>query len=292
MSVVLDGRLYEIPGVTTISWLDDPRHVKETSFRRPREYPVEFIVLHSTGEHAVQEVTSGSRNPSNPFQWAEANARESQAHTASWDATMRSDGVLLWHNDPVRYEDYHATAMNPRSMGIEIAQSPEIFKIQVDAMVRVLDFLTAYFGIQRQIPWNNGVPDRRVMSRFVTGGSGYSGIVGHRNGDDNRSDPGDGVFVALKSAGYEGFDLASGEDHRIWSQRQRALGVPVTGMSDAATRSALAARGYPSGLWVKRGSSLGKTLAVAGLVTVAFGSLYYAARANPRSSLVRGWWVE
>lgn len=257
MSVVLNGRNYEIPGVTTIL-------CPQTTFRRPRVHPVQFIVLHSTGDHAVQDVTPGLLTPSHPLQWCDANVRESEAHQASWDATMRSDGVLLWHNDPVKYESYHATVLNPRSMGIEIAQSPEIYQVQMDSLVKVLDFLTSYFGVQRQIPWYNGAPDRRVMSRFTSGGSDYSGIVGHRNGDGNRSDPGDGIFKALQAARYEGFDLVSGEDKVVWSARQAALGVPQTGWADAATRAKIT-----GGVWVKREATGGKGWLAAGLIGVA-----------------------
>lgn len=262
VSIVLDGRHYEIPGVTSIT-------CAETTFRRPRVFPIEFIVLHSTGDAAVQTVTPGSKTPTNPMAWCDADTRESDARTASWDATIRSDGVLLWNNDPVKYEDYHATVMNPRSMGIELAQSPQIYQVQVDTAVKVLDFLTAYLGIQRQVP-----SDRRVTTRLsVDGGADYNGVVGHRNGDSNRSDPGDGVFNALRAAGYESFDLVAGQDKSVWMGRQAVLGVPQTGFADTATRAALMARGYPDGIWVKRGgASSKKGWIAAGLLAVAAGA--------------------
>lgn len=268
MAIVLDGLSYEIPGVTSIL-------CQQTTFRRPRVHAIEFIVLHSTGDAAVQDITPGSGTPTNPMAWCDADTRESNAHTASWDATIRSDGVLLWNNDPVKYEDYHATVMNPRSMGIELAQSPQIYQVQVDTLVKVLDFLTAYFGIQRQFP-----SDRRVTPRLsVDGGSDYNGIVGHRNGDSNRSDPGDGVFVALRASGYESFDLVSGEDKRVWVSRQTTLGVPQTGWADAATRAALMARGYPGGIWVKRGGAgVKKGWIAAGLLAVAAGAAWVWSR--------------
>jgi len=283
VSILLNGHSYKIPGVTSVL-------CAQTTFRRPRVHPVQFIVLHSTGDAAVQGVVPGSLAPTRPLAWCDADMRESAAHTASWDATIRSDGVLLWNNDPVKYEDYHATNLNPRSMGIELAQSGpngEIYQAQIDSLVKVLDFLTAYFGIQRQIPWRNGAPDRRVMTRFTTGdGADYSGIIAHRNGDDNRSDPGDGIIRALHAAGYEGFDLVAGEDKAAWRGRQQVFGVPQTGWGDAATRAALLERGYPSGVWVKRGGSAATygLLAVAGLLVVSAGAWWLATRGMPRKN--------
>ncbi len=276
MSIVLDGDRYEIPGVRTISFADDHR-VRQPDYRSERQNPIQFIVLHSTGEDAVQRVTPGSRPVSNLFSWADAVVRASNDRRASWDATLLTNGTLLWHSDPVRFATNHASAMNPKSLGIEIAQGPndEIYQVQMDALVRIMDFLTEKLGIQREIPWKDGAPDRRAMHRFATdGGMDYVGIVGHRNGATNRGDPGDGAMIALKNAGYEGFDLAELEDKRVWMQRQTSVGIPADGVPGPVTRAAFSAAGHPGGIWVLRGG--------AGPLVV-FGVLAAAGAA--------GWWL-
>ena len=259
------GGPFEIPGVRTIT-------TPSTDYRRPRIAPVQLIVLHSTGEHGTQTVVPGSRPVTNQLAWSDANLRAGAERRASWDATLIGDGTLLWHSDPVRFESYHASGMNPRSLGIEIAQGPngEINQTQIDAMVLILDFLTAYFGVQREIPWYHGAPDRRVMPRFsLLGGQDYVGIVGHRNGDSNKSDPGDGIFRALHAAGYEGFDLSANEDRRVWEQRQAAVGAPVDGVPGPVSRAAFARAGHAGGVWVARG---GSNAALVGVGLLAAGA--------------------
>lgn len=275
MSIVLDGATYEIPGVRTIT-------TRSSDFRRPRVAPVQFVVIHSTGDHATQVVMPGSQPVTNYDAWTDELIQAGTVRRASWDATMLRDGTLLWHSDPVRYESYHATSMNPRSMGIEIEQNQNgsINQTQIDAMVRVLDFLTAYFGVQREIPWRNGAPDRRDMPRFsLLGGADYVGIVGHRNGDSNRSDPGDGIMYALHAAGYEGFDLAANEDRTAWTQRQTAVGAPTTnGVPGPTTRAAFAMAGHAGGVWVPRGGGSSAAFVAAGLLAVGAAAWWLLGR--------------
>lgn len=255
MGLVYDGQRFDVPGARTISYLDDPRCVPQLTRVSSRRDPPRIIVLHSLGSRSVQTVTPGAGTPTNPcFPSQYANTGSGGA---SYDFVIRVDGAIMQMNDPRHRFSWHATNLNPRSIGIEIQQGTggAIYAVQIEALVRLLDALTARMGeVPRQIPWHNGKPDRRVMERFKSprSGSDYAGIVGHRNADDNRGDPGDGIFHALKAAGYEGFDLVAGEDKAAWRQRQADLGVPQTGVFDAATRAALAARGYPDGQWVRR----------------------------------------
>ncbi len=272
MSIVLNGIQHEIPGVRTVT-------TPSTDFRRPRVAPVQLIVIHSTGEHSTQTVVPGSRPVPNLMAWSDAQLRAGAERRASWDATMLGDGTLLWHSDPVRFESFHATALNPHSMGIEIAQGSngEINQVQIDAMVRVIDFLTEYFGVQREIPWYRGAPDRRVIPRLpLLGGADYVGIVGHRNGDSNRGDPGDGIMYALHNAGYEGFDLVANEDLAVWRQRQAAVGAPVDGVPGPVSRAAFARAGHSGGVWVARGSKV--LLVSLGLLAVGGAAWWWLRR--------------
>lgn len=254
MTIVLGGQRLEVPGARSISYLDDARCAPRLTRVTPRRLPLSIIVVHSLGSRSVQGVTPGAGVPTDPcFPSRYANTGSSGA---SYDFVIRVDGVVMQMNDPVGSFSWHATNLNPRSLGIEIQQGTggAIYAVQIEALVRLLDVLTARLGIARQIPWRGDKPDRRVMGRFKSPQSGadYNGLVGHRNADDNRGDPGDGAFVALANAGYERFDLVADQDKATWRERQRELGVPQTGAFDAATRAALATRGNPDGQWVRR----------------------------------------
>lgn len=255
--IVLGGRRLEVPGVTTVSFLDDARRVPRATRGTPRRGPVQFVVLHTTGERTEQNITPGAGTlGANP--WHFGSYVNTNSAGVSWDATVLVDGKVLWHNDPVERATYHASWLNGRGLGIEVQQGTggAIYQVQVDALVKLVDVITAAMGIQRQIPWKEGRPDRRVLARLSREAAGADvwGVVGHRNGDDNRGDPGDGIHRAFHAAGYEGFDLALGADKEEWRARQAELGIAATGVPSLETGRALSARGKVAGMWVARPS--------------------------------------
>lgn len=257
MSIVYDGRRYEVPGVPTESWADDPARIPRVTFAGTRRAPIRAIVLHSTAQFAPTEVRPGSRAPANRYFYARyvvENANADGSPRASWDATALTDGTVLWHTDPATQVAWASHDVNPYTVGIEIAQGPqgEVYADQLAAVVRLVDFLTALLGIQRQIPWHDGAPDRRVLPRLHglgMAGVDVSGVYGHRNVSPTRDDPGDVVWPYLKAAGYETFDFAAGEDKRVWAERQRQLGVAADGVPLAQTVAALRAAGYRDGIY-------------------------------------------
>lgn len=277
MSIVLGGRKVDTPGVTTISWLDDPR-VPRTPHTNPRAYRIRAVVLHTTSGRP-SGLAPGGKTPRDPFAWARDAA--DNARVVSWDATVNTDGTVTWQNDPLTGITWHATQVNPYTLGIEIAQGPngEVYQAQMDATVRLLDVLTAELGIQRQIPWYQGAPDRRVLTRLrPEGGAGADvvGVYGHRNVTSEKSDPGDQIFNALAAAGYEKFDLEAQQDKQEWAARQASLGITPDGVPLGQTVQALVNAGKAAGIWVSRGASVLLPLVA---LTLGAGALWwYASR--------------
>jgi len=272
MAVVLGGRRVEVPGVRTVSWLDDAR-VPRTPHVTPRRARVQLVVLHTTEGGAPAAADPGGYVPRDPS----ALPRYAATSAVSWDATVLPDGTVAWQNDPATGFTWHANQLNDRSVGIELQEGPagHVTQAQVDALVPLVDFLTGYFGIQRQVPYVGGRPDPRLVPRLLAdGGATVVGVVGHRNANPDKADPGDAPLAALRAAGYEGFDLVAGEDLAAWAARQRALGVPADGVPGPATAAALARRGHPGGVLVARGGAgVGAWL----LVGAAAAGLAYAA---------------
>lgn len=258
MSGVFNGERFEVPGVPIISWLDDPRALK-TAKTNPRTQRISMIVSHVTSGTPTVVTPGAGPASTNPFYYSSDAALNTRTDNPSWDATIRRDGVVLWHNDPATAFTWHAMSVNPRSIGIEMETSADgkIYQIQIDHFVKLAQALTRMAGIQEQIPWYNGAPDRRVIPRIAAGGQDVTGVVGHRNQTDQKSDPGDPVFQALAAAGFEKFDLVAGTDKQTWAARQSAIGLTPDGIPGPATTARLRAEGYSDGIWVAgQGTSL------------------------------------
>jgi hypothetical protein len=240
MSIVLGGQKIDVPGVRTISFLDDSRVPVAQYVGRRTMYP-HMIVLHSTGPNTPTLVRPGSYEPPDLFHFA----RYVNAHgPLSWDATVLTNGTILWHNNPLVHATHHANQLNPHSLGIELEQGPQgaLYEVQFQALVALLRTLTEHLQIRRQIPWYAGAPDHRKLVRFTpAGGSGanYNGIVGHRNSDSDRSDPGENIWLYLAAHGFAGRDLSAGEDlsnPALWST---PAAIPGTGGNSTTIAAAL-----------------------------------------------------
>lgn len=153
---------------------------------------------------------------------------------------------------------YHAgnSSINESSIGIEIYQGDDagLYEEQLTAVVAVVNVLTAYFGIQRQVPSKYL---NKPIKELDQGGGGLTGVFGHRDVSNNRGfgDPGDFIFQYLEHYGYDCFDFTTGEDRVIWKKRQERLnkeinaGLVVDGLPGPATRAALLKLGRKDGLY-------------------------------------------
>lgn len=260
--LIIAGRKVLVPGRDIVNYLDDKTLAlpKEDGRRRPDGTKVSLIVLHTTKgipggkDQRKQDIRPGmgpnvdAEHRTN--RWWSTSDKQSGAHLV---VDLDGSGGCL--ADCAAEMAFHAKAMNLRSVGIEIYQGSdaELYRSQIDAVIDIVNVLTIEFGIQRQIPDRYRGP----VGRLAKGGEDCYGVVGHRDGDDNRGegDPGNYVFDALEARGYERVNYATGEDRTIWRTRQKMLNerhgakLLVDGVPGKKTRDALAAAGYPHGLW-------------------------------------------
>lgn len=215
-----------------------------------------------------------------------AKYQSTSKRVAGWDYTVDYDGTVAVSNDPFKFATYHAGTVNDFSVGIEMVQQTDkpnaIYEATIESTVLLVDVLTFFLGIQRQIicydgfegkplnaksPWFESVIPDRLQSPYdktnkkgkpPTGQDVY-GIYGHRNVTLNKGagDPGNHIFDALEKAGYEVFNAKELEDLSTWKKRQKdKLGFNAAqcdGLPGIATRQAIIDKGISdTGLWVKR----------------------------------------
>lgn len=268
--LVIGGREVEVPGVSIRNYKDDPKialRVGRTDGNndgKRRTMPVTLIVIHTTkgipgGKDKREQVILPGRGP-------DTRAEDRTAAYWSTDPTPSGAHIVVDHDcsvgclaDTRDVCAYHAgnSDVNQRSIGIEIYQgsNAEMYEEQLDTVRKIVDVLTAEFGIQRQIP--RDYRNRPVPRLDDLGGRDFIGVVGHRDVSDQRGkgDPGDPIMTVLANNGYERFDLFTGEDRTVWRGRQIMLReklsrqVLVDGIPGPGTRSALMELGYQHGLW-------------------------------------------
>lgn len=264
MSVIIKGKQQEVPGVKTECWKDPGTKVKMVTDKDKRTRAIRGIVCH-THEGLRGTVLPGF-GPNTTLDERLALYQVTTDRYVSWDYTIDMNGDVTWQNDPTVFYTWQAgnSQSNSCTLGFEFIQkivgsTGDLYQGQIDKAVVMIDFITAKLGIQRQIPWDKtkDKPVQGVLTRLRDGGSDFVGIYGHRNITSNRGpgDPGDGIFLALRAAGYETFDLSSKEDITIWKQRQQMLGIigaDQDGLPLTKTVAALKASGHKHGMWVSR----------------------------------------
>lgn len=259
--LVLGGAPEGVPGLVVGSWLDDARlriTAPDAVPRRDRRRWIRAIVLHTTKGISPQRVAPG-RGPNTSVAQRIARLWTLDPKATGAHISVDWDGSVCCHADILEEATMHAGptapgSVNQISVGVEIYQNGKglLYAAQIEAVVTLLDWLTARLGVQRQMP---RVSDDGVLMRCSRGGDDVVGIYGHRHVTDRRGpgDPGDAVFEALVAAGYETFDLNMRDDRRCWAERQRALKIKQPdGIPGPRTRQLLRAGGKPVGLWVSR----------------------------------------
>lgn len=268
MGVVIGSVTEEVPGLAIRSFLDPEGLRLSEEDREPRstEAWIHSIVLHTTkgipggSDQRRQQILDGSGPHKNHIA-AVAQAWASDHICASAHFLIDQDGTIACVADLLTETTYHAgqRAVNHHSIGIEMYQGEEaeLYAFQLEQTVRLVDFLTRRFGIQRQFhaPYRN-----QAVQRIKEGGSSVVAVYGHREASDDRGagDPGDAIFSALLAAGYECFDFDKEEDRAVWKVRQTdlnqklGLSLTVDGVPGPETVVALRTAGYPHGMWIPR----------------------------------------
>ena len=255
MGIMIGGVVHEVPGVESYCWVDDHRYkLKQPEDARQRRTKwVRGIVLHTTkgipgGKDLRAQKLLPGFGPSQDIghriaSWWSTSALQSGAHLV-----VDFDGVVYCLADLQNDCAFHAGPVNDVSVGVEIYQGKdaELYEGQLWKMKLLVDYITAHFGIQRQVNW----PYRHgPILRLKSGGEDIVGIYGHRSVTSNRGagDPGDYALFALR--GYERFNFGVDEDRFAWRDRQRRLGLVADGIPGPKTVVALKAAGFADGLW-------------------------------------------
>jgi hypothetical protein len=255
--VVINGIQEPVPGSRVTSWHTDPGLRLGGEDRRLRRTRwIRGIVLHTTkgipgGTDHRQQIILPGYGPDTNADNRSARLWSTDGRGAGAHLVVDHDGQVSCLADLLLEAAYHAGPVNEVTIGIELYQgnAAELYEGQLEAVVHLCNWLTARFGIQRQIPVLN---HKSVISRCSLGAEDVVGVYGHRHVTTNRGpgDPGDAVFERLAAAGYETFDFAAGADLDLWTIRQKSMGVtPADGIPGPATLEALRAAGYPDGLF-------------------------------------------
>jgi hypothetical protein len=267
MGFVIDGVDEVVEGLACLSWRDDrrvPRLSSTGDGRRRSTRWLRGIVLHTTKgipggrDRRPQQILPGT-GPDGGHDLRVARYWSGDPTRSGAHLVVDHDGSIVCTADLMDECAFHAGPVNDVSIGIEIYQGrdAEMYADQLAAVVRLVDWLTRRFGIQRQMPHRYvGGP----LTRLAAGGRNLIGVYGHRDVTSNRGagDPGDAIFELFIAAGYEPWDLEAVQDLEVWKQRQRELhiqtGAPldIDGIPGGDTRRALAAAGRPHGQWVPR----------------------------------------
>lgn len=259
MSLIIAGKKVDVPGLKVLSWQDGIQWIKEVTDFSPRKKSVRLIICHTA--KGVEGKLLPGVGPESSTAKALVRYQTNTDRDVSWDYTIDFDGTIYCQNDPAKKATWQAGNVNGISLGFELVQTEDgdVYEVQIEKAVLLIDALTALLGIQRQIAWDKAgnKPKVGVCSRLESGGADVVGIAGHRNQTKNRGagDPGDHIYLALQKAGYECFDLNEEEDLKVWRERQKTLGFPASdcdGVPGPKTVAALKAAGHKHGMYVFR----------------------------------------
>jgi hypothetical protein len=275
--IVIHGVEYPIEGLAIRNFKDDSRFcLRMGNDGRSRHknadgswHWVRGLFLHVTGGPVDAEHIKNQSKYVLPGLPAEEGAADERI-LKSWTLSDSSGGAhyivdfdtsIINTCDSLTDASYHATSCNENFDGLEMLRGSKdgvMYDGQLDCVVKFCDGWSRLMGVQRQFQW----PYRpyKPVPRLASGGGDCVGFFGHRDQTDGRGpiDPGDPIFEKLRAAGYEPFDFAAGDDLTAWKERQTKLAADghyhgvIDGVPGPATVRALAAAGYPHGLWVSR----------------------------------------
>lgn len=262
MSIILNDKKIEIPGLNINSYKDGVSWIKHITDFSNRNVTIRLGVIH-THHGTLGHVIPGI-GPNSTIDEALARYQVNTTRNVSWDFTIDFNGDIACQSDVCKTCAWQAgdTLINGESFGFEMVQKEngDLYEGQIEKVVLFIDAMTALLGIQRQIPWDStkNKPKVGTIKRLLEGGKDCVGFIGHRNCSTQRGpgDPGDAIFLALRDAGYECFDFDKKEDLKVWKDRQKNILVfekkDCDGIALKKTVEALKNKGYVNGMWVSR----------------------------------------
>ena len=206
--VVIGGKLEEIPGIKSVSYLEDPSlRLTGQDRRKRREAEVRAIVLHTTGGYPDRTHPTPQRVREEEASERALRGRrvermwEEDDRCAGAHLILDADASLLCLADLLSEATYHAKNMNEWTIGIEIVQQPD--SSLYAAQMRALPVLVGWLCNRFELPRRACFPYTGVRSSIAE----ERGVYGHRDCSDNRGfgDPGDFAMQVLLDAGWKTF---------------------------------------------------------------------------------------
>jgi hypothetical protein len=256
---IINGIPETVTDLDCTNFLDVPElHLRKEDYRYRQRSSILQVVLHTTkgipggADLRPQEIRPGFGPHVGAGElcnrWWSKDPTPAGAHLV-----VDHDGQMYCLADLQRDAAQHASQANQTSIGVEIYQGrdAELYEGQLDAVVKLCDWLTRRFQIQRQIPHRYLGPVRRLLDNV----DDVVGVLGHRELSRARGagDPGSRIFYRLGNAGYEPLDFDLSVDRDIWRRRQRDMNIePADGIPGPKTAAALRLAGRRHGLWIPR----------------------------------------
>lgn len=253
--LIIDGNMYHVPGLPeseVLNYIDRPKlKLKMGEDMRMRKTRwVRNVIVHNTKNRKTWVAVG--KGPETHLEDRIARLWATDGRHAGAHLSIDWDGTVACHCDLLLHAAYHAGRINDTSIGIELYEDSKgkVYEHQLEVAVKVIDFLTTMFQIQRQIPPS---VSNKEISRAARGGKDLVGVFGHCHAYKGKAnDPGIHIFEYLETAGYEVLNFWADEDLMIWKSRQAKLGFDpedCDGVAGPMTVDALQAVGHHCGLW-------------------------------------------
>lgn len=269
--LLLSGDLHDVPGLTIVPPASHggPERCQlspEDYAMRPTQW-VSKATPHTTGGLWPQPVRPGKGTSGRALEifdmWRGRDRGGGERVYSAAHIVIDFDGTIYCGADLVRVMAYHATSINPSSVGIEMCTHPDgsIQGATLDACAGLLAAL-AWSGTPGSgllpIPFQMhcGPYRKDPLRRLELGGKGFPGtdvvgVIGHREqtGRRGQGDPGDEIYKRLAALGCEGLNYDHGDDLLVGKQRQAALNargesLTVDGVVGPATIAAMQRHGF------------------------------------------------
>lgn len=255
--LVIDGNMYHVPGLDPaeiLNYIVQPEIAiklgEDMRLRKTRW--VRNIIVHNT-KNRKTKVAAG-KGPETKLEERIARWWSIDGNNAGAHLCVDWDGTVGCHCDLLKHAAYHAGRINDTSIGIELYEDSKgkVYEYQLEVAVKLINFLTQMFQIQRQMP---PLDDNGELTRAASGGKNLVGVFGHCHAYAGKAnDPGVHIFEYLDKAGYETMYFQTRADKGIWAQRQKDIGFDpgsCDGIPGPMTVDALQLVGKPYGLWVQ-----------------------------------------